>query len=54
MPKPPSCPKCQKPMYFVITKTGTRKYRCLECDGVDPLRKPDVQGWIRSELQPPS
>ncbi len=52
-PPPPSCPKCRKPMHFIIVKTGGRKFQCVQCDGVDPMRMPDIQAWITSELQPP-
>jgi hypothetical protein len=40
-------------MHFIIVKTGGRKFQCVECDGVDPMRMPDIQAWITSELQPP-
>jgi tRNA(Ile2) C34 agmatinyltransferase TiaS len=50
----PTCPQCRKPMHFIVTENRGRKFRCLKCDDVDPLRRPDVQGWIRSELQPPT
>jgi hypothetical protein len=49
----PPCPKCRKPMHFIIVKTGGRKFRCVECNGVDPMRLPDIQAWIKGELQPP-
>jgi len=52
-PPPPPCPKCRKPMHFIIAKTGGRKFQCVECDGVDPMRMPEIQAWITSELQPP-
>ena len=55
MPKnfpPPSCPKCKKPMHFLVGKTGVRKFRCVNCDEVDPLRLADIQALIKSELRP--
>jgi hypothetical protein len=52
-PQPPSCPKCRKPLHFMVVKTGGRKFRCIACDGVDPLRMSDIQAWIKGELQPP-
>ncbi len=42
-PPPPSCPKCRKPMHFIIVKTGGRKFQCVQCDGVDPMRMPDIR-----------
>jgi hypothetical protein len=41
MPKnasPPPCKKCGSPMRWLPAKTGGRKYRCLDCDGPDPLK----------------
>ena len=52
-PPPPICPKCGKPMHFIITKFGGRKFQCVKCDEVDPMRLSDVQALIASELQPP-
>jgi len=52
-PPPPACPKCNKHMHFIVVKTGGRKFRCINCDGVDPMRMSDIQSWIKSELQPP-
>jgi hypothetical protein len=51
-PPPPACPKCSKPMHFIVVKTGGRRFRCINCDGVDPIRMCDIQSWIKSE-QPP-
>jgi hypothetical protein len=31
-PPPPDCPKCSKPMRFMLVKTGGRKFRCVDCD----------------------
>jgi len=47
------CPKCGKPMHFVIIKTGGRKFRCIKCDDIDPMQVPDFQAWTKSELLPP-
>ena len=52
-PPPPACPNCNKPMHFIVVKTGGRKFRCINCDGVDPMRLSDMQSWIKNELQPP-
>ncbi len=52
-PTPPSCPKCRKPMHFIVLETGGRKFQCVQCDGGDPMRLSDVQAWIKGELQPP-
>jgi hypothetical protein len=40
-------------MRFMPAEIGGAKFRCLNCDGVDPLRLPEVQNWLASELQPP-
>jgi hypothetical protein len=40
-------------MHFIIVKTGGRKFRCVCCDEVDPMRLIDVQAWTSGELQPP-
>jgi hypothetical protein len=53
-PLPPRCPKCREFMHFVIVKTGGRKFRCFDCDNVDPLAAfgyPSMDH--RSELLPP-
>jgi hypothetical protein len=45
MPKnspPPACPKCRKPMHFILVKTGGRKFRCIDCVAPDPLQPPEV------------
>jgi ssDNA-binding Zn-finger/Zn-ribbon topoisomerase 1 len=49
----PICPKCGKPMHFVIIKTGGRKFRCIKCDDIDPMQVPDFHAWTKSELLPP-
>jgi hypothetical protein len=46
------CPKCRKPMRFLLRKTGGRKFKCLECDGDDPLRSPDIAKLLSGELRP--
>ena len=53
MPKntpPPNCPKCRKPMRFLLRKTGGRKFQCLDCDGVDPLKLPEVSKLLTGEM----
>jgi hypothetical protein len=56
MPKntpPPFCPKCRKPMLFLLRKhIGGRKFQCLDCEGDDPLRSPDVAKLLTGELRP--
>jgi hypothetical protein len=55
MPKntpPPTCPKCSKPMRFLLKKTGGRKFQCIGCDGDDPLRSPEVSKLLTGELRP--
>jgi hypothetical protein len=49
----PTCPKCRKPMHFIVLETGDRKFQCVQCDGVDPLRLSDIQALMKGELQPP-
>jgi tRNA(Ile2) C34 agmatinyltransferase TiaS len=49
---PPHCPKCGKPMRFVLVKTGGRRFRCLDCDGEDPLKSPDVARLLEGSLRP--
>jgi len=56
--KPPAsyastCPKCSKAMHFIVLETGGRKFQCVQCDGVDPMRLSDIQALIKGELQPP-
>jgi hypothetical protein len=57
MPKnspPPVCPKCKKPMRFLLRKNiGGRKFQCLDCAGNDPLRSPEVAKLLIGELRPP-
>ena len=37
-------------MHYVVVKTGGRKFMCVQCEGVDPMRMSDIQNWINSEL----
>jgi len=32
---------------------GLRSLRCLQCEGLDPLKTSEVTGWLKGELQPP-
>jgi hypothetical protein len=50
---PKRAPKCRKPMHFIVLETGGRKFQCVQCDGVDPLRLSDIQALMKGELQPP-
>jgi hypothetical protein len=55
MPKnapPPICPKCHKPTRFMLVKTGGRRFRCIDCDGDDPLRSSEVAKLLTGELRP--
>jgi hypothetical protein len=52
-PLPPPCPKCRKPMRFMIAKTGGRKFQCIDCDGGDPLQSPAVTRLLNGALRPP-
>ncbi len=53
LPTPRACPKCRKPMHFIVLKTGGRKFQCVRCDGGDPMQLSDIQALIKGELQPP-
>jgi hypothetical protein len=50
---PPICPKCREPMRFLLRKTGGRKFRCLDCEGDDPLKMPEVAKLLTGELRRP-
>jgi hypothetical protein len=55
MPKnrpPPNCPKCNKPTRFMLVKTGGRKFRCVDCNGDDPLQSRKVTNLLAGELRP--
>ena len=47
-----ACPRCRKPMRVALGKTGTRKPMCLDCDGEDPLKSPEVAKLLTGELKP--
>jgi len=49
-PPPPICPKCRKPMHFIVVKTGGRKFRCIDCDAPDPLQLPEVAKATQGNL----
>ena len=49
---PPLCLKCSKPMRFTLVKTGGRKFRCLDCDGGDPLKSLEVAKLLSGALGP--
>ena len=40
-------------MQFMLVKTGGRKFRCIDCDGGDPLRLPEVKKLLSGALRPP-
>jgi hypothetical protein len=40
-------------MHYVVVKIGGRKFMCVQCEGVDPMRMSDIQNWINSELGSP-
>ena len=41
-------------MSFALVKQVTgRQFKCLDCDGEDPLRSTDVTKLLNSELRPP-
>ena len=39
-------------MRFLLRKSGGRKFQCLDCEGDDPLRSPDVAKLLAGELRP--
>jgi hypothetical protein len=49
---PPLCLKCSKPMRFLLVKKGGRTFRCLDCDGEDPLKSPEVAKLLEGGLRP--
>jgi hypothetical protein len=51
--KPLICPKCHKPMRLALVKgMRDRKFQCIDCEGEDPLRSPDI-GKLLQQLRPP-
>jgi hypothetical protein len=52
----PTCRNCGAHLILALPPgvVGTCIFRCLECDGPDPLRTDKVMGWLKSELQPPT
>ncbi len=51
--RPPICPKCHQTMRFALVKgMQAREYRCIDCDGEDPFRSPEI-GKLLDQLQPP-
>lgn len=48
---PLNCPRCGKQLKEVLSKAApNQNYKCLNCDGVDPLETKEIQGWLKSEL----
>jgi tRNA(Ile2) C34 agmatinyltransferase TiaS len=50
---PPTCPKCGKPMRFMLVKSGGRKFRCIDCEVPDPLKTPEIKKLLIGELKKP-
>jgi hypothetical protein len=51
------CPKCGRPLALMLPPggEGERKPQCFHCDGPDPLKSREVEGWIKSPtLKPPA
>jgi hypothetical protein len=59
----PTCPRGRNPDHG--TRSERRQFECVKCDVlverratllgyVDPMREPDVQGWLNSALTPPN
>jgi hypothetical protein len=52
-PERPICQKCHKLMRLLLVKGDRpRMYRCIDCDGEDPLHSPDV-GKLLDAVRPP-
>jgi hypothetical protein len=49
------CSKCNKPMTFALVPggKGERTLRCLDCDGLDPLKSDEAGRWVDGPLKPP-
>jgi hypothetical protein len=49
------CPQCGSLMRLALAPggKGARSLRCLQCEGLDPLKASEVAGWLKGELQPP-
>ena len=45
-------PKVQQTYVFLLVKSGGRKFRCLNCDGEDPLKSPDTAKLLMGSLRP--
>jgi hypothetical protein len=40
-------------MKFMLIKSGSRKFRCIDCDVPDPLELPEVEKLLLGALRPP-
>jgi len=51
----PICTKCGKRLALALPPggRGQRTLRCIECDGPDPLKSTDINGWMKGDLKPP-
>jgi hypothetical protein len=49
-----TCPKCRQPMRLLLVKgEQKRKYRCIDCDGEDPLYSRAISKLLQT-MQPPT
>jgi hypothetical protein len=49
----PICPKCHRLMKLALVKAAPgRAYKCIDCEGEDPLRSPDISKLLQS-VRPP-
>jgi hypothetical protein len=39
--------------FALVKQVAGRQFKCLDCDGEDPLRSTDVTKLLNSELRPP-
>jgi hypothetical protein len=48
----PTCPACGAYLTLALPPggKGKRTFRCLDCDGPDPLKTDEATGWLKSEL----
>jgi hypothetical protein len=44
------CSKCNKPMSLALPPggKGPRSVRCIECEGPDPLQRPDILNLVNT------
>ncbi|MGE5158636.1 MAG: hypothetical protein ACM3OF_10880 [Gemmatimonas sp.] len=50
------CPKCGKPMVMALVPggNGERAPQCFDCEGPDPMKSDEAEGWVKSPLRRPT